>query len=199
MASAEEILEYWFGSHTDPSAVNESMSKLWWGKSPETDRDCEERFGATLAQASAGELDAWSAEPASCTALIIVLDQLTRMLHRDTARMYENDARALALTTRMIDSGQDARVPAIRRVFIYMPLMHAESVEAQDRGVDVYAKLAEAVPESAREPFTKFHGYMVLHRDIVARFGRFPHRNGILGRDSTPEELEFLQQPNSSF
>jgi uncharacterized protein (DUF924 family) len=199
VANPEEIIEFWFGGGVDPVAVSEGQSSLWWGKSEETDRTILERFGATLEQAAAGELNDWCETPRGTLALIIVLDQFTRVIHRDTGRMYENDPRATDLCTQMIDGGTDEKLPPIQRVFGYMPLMHAESLELQERGVQAFQQLAEKVEEGSRAPFESFVKFAIMHRDIVARFGHFPHRNELVGRETTAEEAEFLKQPNSSF
>ena len=200
MSEHAEILEYWFGPNPhDAAACNEAQSKLWWGKSAKTDTEIAERFGETLARAGRGELDDWAEDPTSCAALIVVLDQFSRVIHRDTPGMFEQDDRAQALALRMLESGAIDELHPIQRSFVLMPLMHAESEGLQDRGVEAFAALAQAVPEEIRKPFDNFHQYAIQHRDIVARFGRFPHRNANLGRESTPEELAFLEQPNSSF
>lgn len=200
MSTPAEILEYWFGANPhDAAACNEAQSKLWWGKSAKTDSEIAERFGETLASACKGELDEWADDPESCAALIVVLDQFSRVIHRDTPGMFEQDDRAQALTLRMLESGAIEKLHPIQRSFVLMPLMHSESEGLQDRGVEAFATLAQAVPEDARKPFDSFHKYAIQHRDIVARFGRFPHRNENLGRESTPEELAFLEQPNSRF
>lgn len=200
MTTPDEVIAYWFGPDADPATVAAAKSKLWWGKSEETDREILERFGPSLERAAAGELDAWCETPRGTLALIIVLDQFSRVIHRGTGRMFENDARAQGLCTGLLDREADRALPPIHRVFAYMPLMHAETVDLQERGVQAFERLAdEADAEASKETFANFVKFAVMHRDIVARFDRFPHRNALLGRASTPEELEFLEQPNSSF
>lgn len=199
MTTPDDVLEFWFPA--DGARAN----ALWWGKNPQLDAEIRERFGPTLAAAKAGQLDAWAADARGRVALIIVLDQLSRNIFRNDPRTYEADEKALALALEAIEIGHDRELPATQRLFFYMPLEHSEELEHQERCVELMRKLAAdvaaepGVDPGRREQFAGFIGYAVQHRDIVARFGRFPHRNALLGRASTAEELEFLTQPGSSF
>ena len=199
MTSPQEVLEFWF------PADAQRANKLWWGKDEALDAEIRARFGPLLAEAKAGKLDAWVEEPASCIALIIVLDQFSRNIHRGDPETHAADAKALALAYEGLERGHDQQLPTKQRLFFYLPLEHSEALADQERCLELVRKLAADVaadPESsegARKMSASFINFAISHRDIVARFGRFPHRNALLGRDSTPEELEFLTQPGSSF
>lgn len=173
----EDVLTFWFA---DPERA--------WKKDPAFDDELRRRFGALHAAVLRGEHDDWCATPRGVLAYVLVLDQLSRNLHRGDPRAFAGDARALTAAARAVDAGQDRALAPIERGFLYMPFMHSEALADQERAVALFAALGE--------PFLPF---AVQHRDIVARFGRFPHRNAVLGRESTPEEREFLTQPGSSF
>ena len=132
-------------------------------------------------------------------ALVLLLDQFTRNIHRDTPQAFDCDAQALQLAQDLINTKADRNLRRIERVFCYLPLEHSESIEMQNRSVELFSALVSETPEHERDTFTGYADFAVRHRDIIARFGRFPHRNRMLGRASTPEELEFLLQPGSSF
>jgi uncharacterized protein (DUF924 family) len=187
---ALEVHQYWFGEpgnagHMQPRA-------LWFTKSDETDREIAERFGAVVEDAVAGRLDDWAATPRGALALLIVLDQFTRNVFRGTPRAFAGDARALALATRLVDTARDLALAPVERWFVYMPFEHSERLIDQHESVRLFERLAadglEAPLDWARR-----------HFDVIRRFGRFPHRNAILGRVSTAEEVEFLKQAGSGF
>ena len=195
----EEIVGFWFGSNPDDVAAAEERSALWWDKDPAVDRALGERFGGWIERAAAGELDAWAATPRGRLALVLLLDQLPRNVFRDTPRAFAHDARALAHCLRALATRADRALRPIERVFLYLPLEHSEAPLHQDRSVALYAALLDEVPPAWRPAFEAYHRYALRHREIVARFGRFPHRNALLGRRSTPEELAFLREPDSAF
>lgn len=197
--AVSEVLDFWFGPQADDASIAERQDSLWWQKRDETDREISERFGALHHQASLGELEHWADSPQGRLALIIVLDQFSRNIHRDSPKAFAQDYRALAHSLSGQTHGQDRELRTVHRVFFYMPMEHAESLPVQDECVRRFeGLLAEATPEKTA-PFEKLLDYARRHRDVVLRFDRFPHRNAILGRDSTPAELEFLKQPGSSF
>ncbi|NVJ65311.1 MAG: DUF924 domain-containing protein [Gammaproteobacteria bacterium] len=177
--NAIEVNNFWF---------NEIPAKNWWVKDPKFDQALRERFLTLHSQAMAGELAHWRQSPQGRLAEIIVLDQFSRNMFRDSPAAFASDPLALCLSQTAIATGDDLKLSSIERQFLYMPFMHSESklIHAQAE------KLFKQLPE---------HGYdfELKHKVIIDRFGRYPHRNKILGRESTPEELEFLQQPNSSF
>lgn len=192
MSAPREVLDFWFGA---PGAPEHGRARAeWFRKDAAFDAQVRARFGAALEQALAGGLADWCGEPEGTLALILVLDQFTRNAFRDTPRAFAGDARALALARGLVASGADRSLARFPRAFAYLPFEHAESLEAQQQSVVLYEALAAEYPDAAEEL-----DYALRHRDIVARFGRFPHRNAILGRPSTAEEVTFLQQPGSRF
>ena len=176
---AAEVLAFWF---------EELEPKQWWVKDPALDATIEKRFGELHPAASACELFEWRKTAAGRLAEVIVLDQSSRNLHRGTPRAFSQDPLALALAQAAVAVGADQQLPEDRRGFLYMPFMHSESPRIHVRGAELFGKLGEGMRDAAKH-----------HRSIVDRFGRYPHRNEILGRASTAEELEFLKKPGSSF
>ena len=194
-----ELLEFWFGDDRDDAAVAKAQAGLWWGHRQETDELLQARFGAAASAAAADVLDHWVGSPRGRLALILLLDQLPRAIHRATPAAFAQDPKARAVAERGLESGADRLLRPIERLFFYLPFEHSEDLAAQDRSVELYRELVTPVPPAHRETFAAFVDYAVRHRDVIKRFGRFPHRNLILGRESTPEEKEFLDQPGSSF
>jgi uncharacterized protein (DUF924 family) len=194
----ETVLDYWFGDLKGPFDKGE-RSKIWFGGGEEIDREIAARFGELHARACAGELDHWRDNPRSLLALVILFDQFSRNIHRKQPEAFAQDERALQLTLHALDQGMDPSLRFIERVFLYMPMMHSESVEVHQRGQAVFDALVAACPEAHREAYADYPRYMRRHADIVARFGRYPHRNEILGRTTTDEERAFLKEPGSSF
>ena len=190
----QEILDFWFGPPDDPEYGQ--SRKLWFEKSDDYDRLLAERFGDQVEAALAGRLNHWAQAGAtadSALALVLLLDQLTRNIFRGTAKMYAGDQVALLTAKRMVDTGQDLQLIPVQRQFCYLPFEHAEDNAMQAESLRLFKLL---------EPFEATSGLLewaLKHAVIVERFGRFPHRNQILGRASTPEETEFLKQPGSGF
>ena len=189
--SPADVLAFWFGEEDEPG-YGEFRSQ-WFQKDEAFDGEVADRFGDLYERAAAGGLDSWREEAEGCLALVIVLDQFPRNMFRGDARTHATDGRALDAAKHAIERALDRELPAFQRMFLYMPFMHAEGVEDQRRSVELFEGLA-AEPEGP-----DVVEYAVGHREIVERFGRFPHRNAILGRETTPEEAEFLTQPGSSF
>ncbi len=192
----DEILEFWFGPDMHPDAEHQ---KMWWVKSPELDASIRERFGAAFEEACGGGLDSWLATPRGTLAHIILLDQFSRNLFRDDPRAWAMDGRSLALVLDGLERGVDRELPPYGRSFFYMPLMHAEDRGRQAQCLGCIEGLLSELDEPLREEMGGYLHASHAHKAIVDRFGRFPHRNGILGRESTDEEREFLTQPGSSF
>jgi uncharacterized protein (DUF924 family) len=192
-------MDFWFGTSTDDAETAVLQAPLWWQKVDASDREITARFADTLRRAAAGELDDWRRHPRGGLALIIVLDQFSRMVHRGTPQAFTQDERALDLCVRGLDAGEDHPLRPIERVFFYLPLMHAESLPMQRRSVERFRQLHDEVPPSWQPVFAPFSHYAERHLAIIAEFGRFPHRNAILGRESTPAEIEFSKQAGSSF
>ncbi|MBY0270675.1 MAG: DUF924 domain-containing protein [Burkholderiales bacterium] len=193
------VLDFWFGPATGDAATAQSQQKLWWSKNAEVDADIRNRFAALVETAASGKLDDWAQHARGRLALILLFDQFPRNMYRDTPRAFAHDPLARQLALAGIAAGADRELRAIERVFFYLPLEHAESPELQERCVALFTALAAGVPEADRKTFKGYVDYAVRHRDVIHRFGRFPHRNHILGRASTPEEIAFLKQPGSSF
>jgi uncharacterized protein (DUF924 family) len=187
------ILDYWLGPEATRNDPPAALRKRWFEKSKQTDAEIAAQFGALIASAASGALDAWAEQPRGRLALIILLDQFTRNVHRDSGRMFDHDGKALELTRRGLELGHDRMLAAAERQFFYMPLMHSEHLVDQRRSVELFSALAREAPQVDSRAWAE------KHCAIVARFGRFPHRNSLLGRTSTAEEIEFLTQPGSSF
>lgn len=174
------LLHFWF---------TEIDRTLWFKKDAGFDALLAERFGALHAQASLGELSDWRETPQGRLAEIIVLDQFSRNLFRDSARAFAQDGMALALAQEAVRDGADAVLTPQERVFLYMPYMHSESAAVHETAVELFTQLG--IPSNL--------DFELRHKAIIDRFGRYPHRNAVLGRASSPEEIAFLQQPGSGF
>ena len=182
-----EVLAFWFG---DPPGAARAE---WFRKDAGFDSGIRTRFGALHEAAARRELEAWRAAPGPMLALVVVLDQFSRNLYRGDARAFAQDTHALECANEALARGDDARLLPVQRQFLYLPLEHSEDLADQERCVALMRSL-EDYPET--KGLTE---WAEKHRVIVARFGRFPHRNAALGRESTPEEVEFLRQPGSGF
>ena len=176
----EDVIKFWF---------EELTPKDWWVKSDQLDSKIKHQFSELHKIAKEGKLETVRNSPEARLAELIVLDQFSRNIYRDTPDAFSCDELALSLAKEAVAIGDDMKLPQFKRPFIYMPYMHSESLEVHDEAVKLFEKLG-------LEDSLKFEH---AHRDIIVRFGRYPHRNKILGRDSTTEELEFLTQPGSSF
>ena len=204
MEKMEKILEYWFADLDDRSLLktDSALFRKWFGKDESTDREIREQFEQDYLRAVDGEYGAWAGSPRGRLALVILLDQFPRNMYRGTPRAFAADSQALAIALRAIEDGSDQELDLIQRMFLYMPLMHAESVEVQKRSLQVFGILVEEARsrDSLNVNFFAFsREYAVKHSVIIERFGRYPHRNQTLGRESTSEEIEFLKGPDSSF
>lgn len=191
-SEAAAVLEFWFAPASSPE--HGSTRKVWFVKDATFDRDIRERFGAVVEQALRGELDGWSADARAALARVIVLDQFTRNIFRGTPRAFAGDRQALAAASEMVGSRQDETLPPLMRAFVYMPFEHAEGIAMQDEAVRLFTRLAAASPS-----IESMLDYARKHRAVIERFGRFPHRNHILGRQSTAEETAFLCEPGARF
>ena len=199
MESTASVNEFWFGSDSDDAAVIKQQSTLWWSKQADSDDAIRRRFEPTLSAAAQHGLDAWAQSPHGLLSLILLTDQFPRCIYRDTPKAFAFDAQALAWCLDGLARMIDQELRPIERVFFYFPLEHVEVLEHQEHSVRLFQELARKVPSAQRSLFERYVEYAVRHRDIIARFGRFPHRNTIFGRLSTPQELEFLMQAGSSF
>ncbi|MEO8159081.1 MAG: DUF924 family protein [Betaproteobacteria bacterium] len=193
------VIEYWFGASTDAAEAVADRDRLWWKADPAIDDDVRARFANCVEQAGRHELDDWAATAHGLLALILLTDQFPRNIFRGTTRAFSFDPIARAHCHAGIARGVDTALRPIERVFHYLPLEHSELLSDQDDSVRLFARLAGEAGRGNEKLFAGYLRYARRHREIIARFGRFPHRNGILGRASTPEEVAFLQTPGSSF
>lgn len=187
---ARDVLDFWF----DPA-----QQAHWFEKSDAFDAQIRSRFGALHQRAIDGELDSWTLEPESWLALLIVLDQFSRNLYREDGRAYVADAKVRSMVLSGLARGDDKRLSSLQRVFAYIPLEHAEDLASQNHAVDLFAQLSEDVSVGERPAYLNYLDYARRHRDVIARFGRFPHRNQVMGRVSTAAELAYLSQPSAGF
>ena len=191
--TAQDILDFWFLPPGDPG--HGATREVWFRKDDAFDAAIAERFGAVVDQAVAGGLREWDDQgPSGTLARILVLDQFTRNAHRGTPASFAGDALALAAAQSLVASGADQALLPVQRWFAYMPFEHAEDASMQEQAVALFEKLG-----AANEGFDGALDYARKHSDVIARFGRFPHRNPILGRASTPDEIDYLKQPGSGF
>lgn len=184
------LLDVWFGK---PGTTEHNQSRAVWFKSDAAFDAQLGKYQLDQKQAAKGDLDHWMSSSEACLALILLLDQLPRNLYRGKPESFASDAKALLVARHAVTQGFDRGLPDVRRWFVYLPFEHSEALADQDTSVKLFA----ALPSNKDNDNTV--DYAKRHRDVIARFGRFPHRNKILGRASTPEEEEFLRQPNSSF
>lgn len=195
----QPLLDWWFGPSDEAAEVAAQKHGLWFAKRTTQDAEARERFGVFVAEALAGGLEGWCAEPDGWLALLLLLDQLPRMIHRDTPRAFAGDARARALALQGLTEGREAQLPAIRQVFVYLVLEHAEDLALQDEAVRRFRQLHEQAAPAEQATFAGFLDYAERHRVVIARFGRFPHRNAVLQRVSTAAEQAFLKEPGARF
>jgi uncharacterized protein (DUF924 family) len=189
---AQSVLDYWFG--TAGSAEYATQREMWFRKDEAFNRDIAQRFGPLIERALRGELEDWASTPSGALAQILLLDQFTRNTMRDTPRAFAGDARALKAAITMVGRGQDESLLPVQRTFIYTPFEHSEDMAMQDEAIRLFSRLTQAAPD-----MRSYGEYAVRHRAVIARFGRFPHRNNILRRQSSPEEVDFLREPGSRF
>jgi len=202
MDEALEVRRFWFGRlPLKPEGVPARLA-LWFGNAEEEQRADElvrSRFGGLVERAAAGGLATWADSPRRRLSLILLLDQFPRHVYRGTERAFATDREALALTLSGMQSAADAALTPVERIFFYMPLQHAELRDAQEESVTAYRRLLNEAPEELKAMFASSLEYAQLHRSIVARFGRFPHRNRVLGRANTAEEEEYLRGGGQTF
>lgn len=202
MDTPATIHAFWFGPAADADAeatIIERQSALWWRKQPAVDAEIRARFAPLVGRAAGGELDTWLGGLRGRLALVLLTDQFPRNIWRGEAAAFAFDVLALRWAKEALARGLDAGLRPIERVFLYLPLEHSENLADQREAVRRFDTLAIAVEPALRTAFAGYLDYARRHLEIIERFGRFPHRNAILGRASTPEELAFLNEPNSSF
>jgi uncharacterized protein (DUF924 family) len=198
-ARIQAILAFWFKAQTLSAPQIDRRMETWFSEDPVFDHEIEKEFADDVAAASEGKLNHWGAEPHGRLALILLIDQFRRNIFRNTADAFAMDKLALKLCVEGAMEKKDKGLTPIQRVFFYMPLQHAESRKVQAKSVELYNRLAEAVSPTERETFLTVAQFAELHKDIIDQFGRFPHRNKLLGRANTPEEAEFLAGDSPDF
>lgn len=200
----QAILDYWFGDLSDDKPIDKKSSayRRWFSGGRQVDEEIRVNFEADLKKAAAGGYTEWEEAPRGRLALIILFDQMTRNMYRGTPQMFAFDPLALSLTLRSLKDGMDQSLSLIERQFMYMPLMHSEDLKNQELSLQKFTQLVEDSREKSPHStlyYDNSRDYAQRHWTIIVQFGRFPHRNKILGRPSTAQEQEFLQTPGSSF
>lgn len=199
MDPEERVIQFWCGELREGGLAPADKSARWFQKNSVFDREIREAFCGLHAELLSGSRPAWSLAPRGLAAAVIVLDQFSRNMFRDTPGMFAADPRALSLCLEALGLGFDRALPSALRSLVYMPLMHAEDVRMQRRCVELFAAFRDESEGEVADFAGKTVGYAESHREIIERFGRFPHRNQVLGRETTAEEHAFLEQPGSSF
>ena len=195
----DAILSFWFKEHALSAPQIDRRMEIWFSEDPVFDHEIEKEFADDVAKACKGELDHWGSKPHGRLALIILIDQFRRNIHRNTARAFSKDQLALKLCVQGAMEKKDKGLTPIQKVFFYMPLQHAESRKVQAKSVELYRRLAETASPTYRETFMTVAQFAELHKDIIDQFGRFPHRNKLLSRANTPEEDEYLAGDSPDF
>jgi uncharacterized protein (DUF924 family) len=198
-ANIEKVLEYWFGTFPDPYSSDPTRVNMWFRDGSNYDQEIFITFGAMYQDAISGELDHWQEMPRGRLALIILLDQFSRHIHREQLESFMQDEKAQEICLDGIGSGDDINLHPVERSFFYLPLEHAEEIDRQNLCIEAFSRLIEDVPESHRKPFEMSLEWAKKHHYVIDRFGRFPELNEILGRESTQEELQFLESGEYSF
>lgn len=197
MERPEEILKYWFGRVDESALPSSHRTHIWFANDEEIDNEIRTHFSHDLEKAVLGEYNDWEDTARSTLALIILLDQFSRHIYRETPLAYAQDHKALDLCLRGIEQQHDHLISLIERAFFYFPLMHSENIEIQATSIRAYKILLDLSFPEAKGVFESFLEYALKNFDVIKRFGRFPNRNKILGRTSTEEEIGYLEGLNS--
>lgn len=195
----ESLLGFWFGHDLDSADSLDERTRLWFAGVADFDDAIRERFSDWPERASAGELEAWRDEARTSLALVLTTDQLPRNLHRGVPRAFAYDSIACEVATRALEAGFDRALHPVEASFFYLPFEHAEDPALQERCVALYSDLVERTSGAACSRIEAFHEYAVVHRDVIRKFGRFPHRNSVLGREPTREEADWLASGGATF
>lgn len=195
----EAIINFWLGDVSAPSEALKRRGKVWFSADAELDREIASRFGGLIEHGIDDVVERWDGTPRGRLALIILLDQFPRNIYRGTKKAFAFDTRSLELSQGGIDAGMDQLLEPLERMFFYMPFQHAENPEIQRRAVALFEALARSSPEDQREFFQYSLGFAREHQALIARFGRFPHRNRLLGRESSAEEIAYLEDGGKTF
>ena len=195
----DAILSFWFKEQALSAPQIDQRMDIWFGEDPVFDHEIEKEFSNDIDRACKGQLDHWGDNPRGRLALILLIDQFRRNIHRNTADAFSKDRLALKLCVEGAMHKKDKGLTPIEKVFFYMPLQHAESRKVQAKSVELYSRLAETVSPTYRETFETVAQFAELHKDIIDQYGRFPHRNKLLKRENTPEEAEYLAGDSPDF
>jgi uncharacterized protein (DUF924 family) len=190
---AEELLNFWFGYLPGPDYIPEDKISIWFSEAPRAESILRKRFSQDVARARNGDYNSWRRTAAGRLALILLLDRIPRQIYRDRAQAFASDPMARALVIEGIQEHQDEWLYPIERAFFYLPLEHAEDTEIQRISVEAYSQLLNESPSNLKPFIRMFYDYALVHQQQIEQFGRFPARNAILNRESTPAELEFLK------
>ena len=195
----EAVLTFWFEEQALSAPQIDRRMETWFGSDPVFDMEIGKNFANEVELASAGKLDHWAESPRGRLALIIMIDQFRRNIHRNTVHAFSKDRLALKYCVEGAMKKHEQDLTPIEKVFFYMPLQHAESRKVQAKSVQIYERIAASVSPTYRETFETILQFAELHKDIIEQFGRFPHRNTLLNRDNTPEEDAYLANDAPSF
>ena len=196
-----KILDFWFGEMKNSGVPDKKKQKMWWQKDKNLDKLIKKEFEILLKRAKSGEFEEWTDNPEGTLAVVILLDQFSRHIYRDTVNAFSQDEMALNIVISAMLKGFDKQLIAVKKTFFYMPLMHSEDIDIQIKSVECFSELEkEYIRNDETADIVKINKkYAIMHYEIIKRFGRYPHRNMVLGRESTAEEIEFLKEQGSSF
>ncbi|MCW8830489.1 MAG: DUF924 domain-containing protein [Gammaproteobacteria bacterium] len=195
----EKILEYWFGGFPNAYSADPSRFKMWFEEGHKYDQEIFIQFGAVYQRAVEGGLEHWLDMPRGRLAVIILLDQFSRHIHRGSPEAFAQDTKAQAICLEGIGAGDDLKLHPVERSFFYLPLEHAEDIDKQKYSVQAYNQLLADVPEPHQAPYRELLEWAMKHHYVIESFGRFPELNEILGRENTAEELEFIENKEFAF
>lgn len=198
LLNSSNVITYWFADIGDGYQIKK-QHQIWYGGKEATDREIKRLFGSLIEQALAGTLQEWTRTPMSTMALLLLLDQFTRNVFRGQAKAFSGDVRALSIAKWAIDQGDDNKLPVIARSFFYMPFEHSESLAAQQCSLRLFEQLLEEAPAAGKKTIGSSLAFAKRHYEIIEKFGRFPHRNAALNRQSTPAEIEYLAMKGARF
>jgi len=196
---AKNVLDFWFGDCPLSPEQDRARNAVWFNANQDFDYDIERRFGKLVSTARKGSFDSLVDQPYDCLALIIILDQFPRNLYRGQAGAFASDNKALELTRAMLGSGAFEQLGFTERAFVLMPYQHAEDLAIQQEGIQIYKKQADSAPPEWKDIVEGYLGFAQSHLELIEQFGRFPHRNAVLGRENTPEESDYLNSGGARF
>jgi len=199
MIDPKSILEFWFADACESPATCSARDGIWFGSDKQLDEAIFEHYSDTVIDAGGGHFDFWADDTRGRLALIILLDQFPRNIYRGTAEVFRYDGKALTLAREGMATGQLDELAVPEQAFMLMPFQHAEDLAAQDEGLERYSAMAQAAPPEWREKALGYRDFSALHRDIISSFGRFPHRNAVLGRKPTEAETRYLAEGGATF